>query len=100
MAPNILDMHRRKKYTCINFQQSRVSRSVKTVHTNLIAKKLQIKYICNLQLEFRIITPFGHARPPNGHSGRFRDQSAYYAIMYIKLPQKEIICTDDRRTDG
>ena len=30
-------MHHRKTYTIINFQQNRVSRSVKTVHTNLFA---------------------------------------------------------------
>ena len=33
-------MHHRKTYMHINFQQNRVSRSVKTVHTNLFAKKL------------------------------------------------------------
>ena len=59
------DMHHRKTYVYINFQQNRVSRSVKTVHTNLFIK------ICNLQLEFRKITPFRHALPPHGHSGRF-----------------------------
>ena len=32
--------------------------------------------ICNLQLEFQKITPFGLALSPNGHAGRFRDQSA------------------------
>ena len=32
---------------------------------------------CNFQLEFTNITPFGHALPPNGHSGQFWDQSAY-----------------------
>ena len=59
-------MHLHKEYmTYIDFQQNRVCRSVKTVHTNLFAK------ICNLQLEFRKITPFGHALPPHGHSGRF-----------------------------
>ena len=58
-------MHYHKTYMFINFQQNRVSRSVKTVYTNLFAK------ICNLQLEFRKITPFKHALPPNGHSGRF-----------------------------
>ena len=58
-------MHHRKTYMYINVQQNRVSRSVKTVHANLFAK------ICNLQLEFRKITPFGHALPPNGHSGNF-----------------------------
>ena len=49
----------------INFQQNRVCRSVKTVHTNLFAKS------CNLQLEFQKIMPFGHALPLNGHSGQF-----------------------------
>ena len=32
------DMHHHKTYMYINFQQNRVSRSVKTVHTNLLAK--------------------------------------------------------------
>ena len=36
----ILDMHSHKTY--INFQQNRVCRSVKTVHTILFAKKLQV----------------------------------------------------------
>ena len=34
----ISDMHHRKTYMYINFQQNRVSRSVKTVHINLSAK--------------------------------------------------------------
>ena len=48
------DMYHRKTYMYINFHQKRVSRSVKTVHTNLFAKK------CNLQFEFQEITPFRH----------------------------------------
>ena len=64
-------MHHRATYMHSNFQQNRVSRTVKTVHTNLFAKKLQIAQICNLQLEFRKITHFGHAPPPNGDSSRF-----------------------------
>ena len=36
------NMHHRKTYMYINFQQNRVSRSVKNVHTNLFAKKLQV----------------------------------------------------------
>ena len=32
------DMHHRITYIIINFQQDRVSRSVKTVHTNLFTK--------------------------------------------------------------
>ena len=43
-------MHHRKTYMYNNFQQNRVSRPVKTVHTNLFAK------ICKM-------TPFGHALP-------------------------------------
>ena len=35
---NISDMHHRITYMFINFQQNRVSRAVKTVHTNIFAK--------------------------------------------------------------
>ena len=43
------DMHHRITYLYINFQQNRVSRSVKTVHTNLLAKicKLYKFATCN-----------------------------------------------------
>ena len=62
------DMNHRITYLHLNFQQNRVSRSVKTVHTNLFAKNCKLH---QLQLEFRKIKPFGHALPPHGHSGRF-----------------------------
>ena len=52
-------MHDRETYMYINFQQNRVSRSVKTAHTNLFAKN------CKLQIRFQKITPFGHALPHN-----------------------------------
>ena len=42
------DMHHRITYLYINFQQNRVSRSVKTVHTSLFANCI------NLQLAIRI----------------------------------------------
>ena len=74
-----------------NFQQNRVSRSVKTVHTNLFAKN------CNLQLDFRKITSFGHALPP---LQTFRPILRSIGLLDIEIPQKEIISTDDRRTDG
>ena len=45
-------MHHRKTYMYINFQQKWVSRSVKTVHTNLFAK---IANCINLQLAIRIL---------------------------------------------
>ena len=43
------DMHHRKTYMHINFQQNRVTRSVKTVHTNLFAKNCKLhKFVtCN-----------------------------------------------------
>ena len=44
------NMHHRKTYLYINFQQNRVSRSVKNVHTYLFAKK--IAGCINLQLRF------------------------------------------------
>ena len=50
-----------------NFQQSRVSRSLKTVHTNLLAKqrKLNKSAICNSN--FKKITSFRHAVPHKRH---------------------------------
>ena len=43
------DMHHRKTYMHINFQQNWVRRSVKTVHTNLFAKNCKLhKFVtCN-----------------------------------------------------
>ena len=35
-------MHHRKTYMYINFQQNRVSRSVKTVHTDLFARNSKL----------------------------------------------------------
>ena len=50
----------------------------------------------NLQLEFRKITPFGNALPPQR---TFRPILRSIGQLDIKLPQKEIISTDDGRTD-
>ena len=36
------DMHHGKTYMHINFQQNRVNRSVKTLHTNLFAKNCKL----------------------------------------------------------
>ena len=46
-------MHHRKTYMYINFQQNWVSRSVKTVHTNLFANvcKLHKFATCNYNFE-------------------------------------------------
>ena len=40
----LLDMYHHKTYMHINFQQHRVRRSVKTVHTNLFAKKCKLMH--------------------------------------------------------
>ena len=71
------DMHHRKTYMNIIFQQNQVSRLFKTMHTNLLAKicKLQKFANCiNLQLAIRISK--NHAFwictiPPHGYLGRF-----------------------------
>ena len=42
LKSTLSNMHHRKTYLYINFQQNRVSRSVKNVHTNLFAKKSQV----------------------------------------------------------
>ena len=49
----ISDMHHRISYMYINFQQNQVSKSVKTVHTNLCAKNCQLHTFvtCNLNFE-------------------------------------------------
>ena len=45
-------MRHRKTYMYVNFQQNRVNRSVKTVHTNLFANNANC---INLQLAIRIL---------------------------------------------
>ena len=88
-------MHHRKTYMYNNFQQNRVGRSVKTVHTNLFAKFL----ICiNLQLAIRISK--NHAfRTCTAPSRSFRPILRSTGLLDIEIPRKEIISTDDRLTD-
>ena len=57
----ISEMHHRVTYMYVNFQQHRVSRSIKIVHTNLFANKRKLHKICNLQFEFRESASFRHA---------------------------------------
>ena len=51
IAETRTDMHHHETYMSINFQQNRVGRSVKTVHTNLFAK---IASCINMQLRIVI----------------------------------------------
>ena len=50
-----------------------------------------------MQLEFQIITRFGHALPHSRHSGQFWYQSAYWISSYHK---KILTQTDGRTDDG
>ena len=83
----------------INFQPNRVSRSVKTVHTNLFAK---FANCINLQLAIRISK--NHAfRTCTTPSRTFRPILRSIGLIDNELPRKEIISTDGRtdgRTDG
>ena len=58
----ISDLHHRKTYRYINFQQNRVRRSVKTVHTNLFAKNCKLhKYAtCNSNFEKSLLSDMNH----------------------------------------
>ena len=53
LKSTLSDLHHRKTYMYINFQQNRVSKSVKTVHTNLFTKicKLRKFATCNKYFE-------------------------------------------------
>ena len=74
----------------INFRQNRVSRSVKTVHTNLFAKNRKLQLAISKNHAFRTDTT---------PSPTFRPNLRSIGLLDIKLPRKEIISTDDRRTD-
>ena len=92
----LLNMHHRKTYMYINFQQNRVSKSVKTVHTNLFAKICKLH---KLQLANRISK--NHAfRTCTTSSRTFRPILRSISLLDIEIPQKETISIHDRRTDG
>ena len=79
-----------------NFQQNRVSRSVKTVHTNLLQK---FANCINLQLAIRISK--NHAfRTWTTPSRTFRPILRSIGLLDNEFPRKENISIDDRRTDG
>ena len=58
---NLSDMHHRKTYMHINFQQNRVRRSVKTVHTNLFAKNYKLHKFATTNSNFEKIDYLSHA---------------------------------------
>ena len=91
-------MHHRKTYMYINFQQNRVSRSVKPVHTSLHAKicKLHKFATCNYNFEKSRLSDM--LFPFTDILADFEINWPSYEIN--ELPQKEIISTDNRRPDG
>ena len=83
------DKHHWITYLYINFQQNRVSRSVKTVHTSLFANCV------NLQLAIRVSK--NHAfRTCTTPSRTFRPILSSIGPLDNELPRKEIISTDGR----
>ena len=58
---NYLDMHYCITYMYINFQQTRVSRSVITVHTNLFAKNRKLHKFATTNINFEKNIFFRHA---------------------------------------
>ena len=59
--------------TCVTAKRTCISifSKIRLVNQSKLCTQIYFAKICNLQLEFRKITPFGHALPPHGHSGRF-----------------------------
>ena len=80
-------MHHRKTYMYINFQQNPVSRSVKTVHTNLFCKNLQIAIIISKNHASRTCTT---------PSRTFKPILRSIGLLDNELPRKENISTDGR----
>ena len=74
---NYLDMHYCITYMYINFQQTLVSRSAQTVHTNIFAnnRSLHKFAITNSNLKKRL---FRHASSYNVHVYQFLAKSGWY----------------------
>ena len=50
------------KHTC-----NSIFSKIRLIDQSKLCTQIYFAKICNLQLEFRKITPFGHALPPHGH---------------------------------
>ena len=70
-------MHHRKTYMHINFHQNLVSRSVKTVHTNLFAKKCKLHKFATTNSNFEKKTIF-------------LDMHHHKTSMYINFQQNQV----------
>ena len=68
-------MHHRITYMYINFQQNRVSRSIKTVHTNIFAKNRKLHKMATTNSNFEKKRYFRHASSYNVHVYHFSAKS-------------------------
>ena len=94
-------MHHRKTYLYINFQQDRISRSVKTLHTKLCTQIYLQKFANCIDLQLATRISKNHTfRTCTTPSRTFRPILRSIGLLDNELPRKEIISTDDRRTDG
>ena len=71
----ISDMHHRITYMYINFQQNRISRSVKTVHTTLLEKNHKLHKCATTNSNFEKIYYFRHSSSHNIHRYQFLAKS-------------------------
>ena len=71
----ISDTHHGITYMLINFQQSRVSRSVKTVHTNLFKNNRKLHKCATTNSNLEIIDYLRHASSYNVHEYQFSAKS-------------------------
>ena len=89
----LLDMHHHKTYMYINFQHNRVSKSISQNR----AQKFCLQKFATCSWNFEN-SPLSDMHYP------LTDIQADFEInrpvRYIEIPQKEIITTHDRRTDG
>ena len=99
-------MHLHKAYMYIDFQQNRVCRSVKTVHTNLFAqfRKLHKFATTNSNLKKNILDVHHHKTYVYINFQKIRlKHKSWPCLLDIKLPRKNDIDTDGRhdgQTDG
>ena len=69
-------MHLHKAYMYNNFQQNRVCRSVKTVHTNLFAQYRKLHKFATTNSNFEKNNYFRHASSKNVHLYQFSAKSS------------------------
>ena len=74
---NYLDMHYCITYMYINFQQTRVSRSVLTVHTNIFANNRNLHKFITTNSNFEKKLLFRHVSSYNVHVYQFLAKSSW-----------------------